>query len=102
MNHLIRLNKYGILIYKDSETELSSDDISDEDYVIDGFQTDGYFHLEKLFVTKDVRIVKWNGLGRFQFSKFEVAPANKVFQSINGVLYTKKGYNRMGRFLNIV
>lgn len=93
---LDKLNNYGIFIYKDSETELSSKDITNEEHYLDGFQTDGYYHLEKLFVTKDVRIVKWNGLGRYKFNQFEVDPANKVFQSLNGILYTKKSYDRLG------
>lgn len=96
INILDELHKYGILIYKSSETELTSEDFTDEKYYLDGFQTDGCYHLEKLFVTKDVRIVNWNGLGRFHFNRFEVDLSNEFFQSVNGVLYTKKGYDRHG------
>ena len=98
INVLDELHNYGVLFYKDSQTELSNEDITDEKRLLDGFESDGYYHLEKLFITKDVRIVKWNGLGRFNFNKFEVDPANEVFQSVNGVLYTKKGYDRLGKY----
>ena len=96
INILDKLHKYGILFFKDSKTELSSEFFSEEMHYLDGFLTDGYYHLEKLFITKDVRVVKWNGLGRFDFNKFEVDPSNVFFQSVDGVLYTKKGYDRHG------
>ena len=96
---LDKLNNYGIRVLKNSETELSSENITNEIHLLDGFHTDGYCHLETIFVTKDVHAVKWNGLGRYRFRKFEVDSTNNVFQSINGVLYTKKGYDRLGNYV---
>lgn len=88
-------NKYGILFYKDSNRSLSSNELSDLQSV-NGFSTEGFYQLEKLYLTKEIKEVLWNGLGRHSFKRFEVDLDNKVFQEKDGVLYTKKGYDRHG------
>lgn len=61
-----------------------------------GNDTEGYYNVETICVPDDVSSIVWNGIGRLHFSHFMVEPKNKVFQAIDGVLYTKKGYDRHG------
>jgi len=89
-------NKYGLIFYKSSEKVLSSDELSTADNHINGFFSEGFYHLEKIVLTQDVTSVIWNGLGRHSFNCFEVDPNNPVFEVYDGVLYTKKGYDRQG------
>lgn len=89
-------NHYGLVFYKSSDKELSSDELSTGDNCINGFSSEGFFQLEKIVLTQDVTSVKWNGLGRHRFNRFEVDPDNPVFEVFDRVLYTKKGYNRQG------
>lgn len=93
---LYYINRYGILFYKDSQKILSSEELSASSDKMHGFSSEGFYQLEIIVLTKDIREVEWNGLGRFNFKRFEVDPENKVFQVINGVLYTNKGYDRYG------
>ena len=53
--------------------------------------------LEELVIPETIRKIHWNGCGRAKLSKFTVHPKNPVFQDIEGVLYTRKGYNREGK-----
>lgn len=53
--------------------------------------------LEELVIPETVRRIHWNGWGRSKLSKFIVHPDNPVFQTIDGVLFTRKGYNRDGK-----
>jgi hypothetical protein len=53
--------------------------------------------LEELIIPETIRKIHWNGCGRAKLSKFTVHPDNPVFQDIEGVLYTRKGYNRDGK-----
>lgn len=61
-----------------------------------GDDTDGFSYMETLLVPNDVNSIEWNGLGRSNFKRFCVDQNNSVFQAVNGVLYTKKGYDRLG------
>ena len=94
INNTLKL--YGTVSYTFSDKELSSDILTVDPHRLTGNDTEGYFQLEKIILTKDVTSVKWNGLGRNSFSLFEVSSENLVFQAIDGVLYTKMGYNREG------
>ena len=93
---LYYFNKYGLIFYMSSDRVLSSDELSAGDNCINGFSSEGLFQLEKIVLNPDVTSVLWNGLGRYSFNCFEVAPENPVFEEIEGVLYTKKGYDRRG------
>ena len=53
--------------------------------------------LEELVIPYSVRKIIWNGCGRHKLSKIDVHPDNPVFQSIDGVLFTKKGFEREGK-----
>ena len=53
--------------------------------------------LVELIIPETVRIIHWNGCGRSKLSKFVVHPNNPFFQAIDGVLYTRKGYDRDGK-----
>ena len=90
------LKRYGIYIQKSSRQTLTSDDFSDDNHSLSGNSSDGYSDLEEIIITKDINKVEWNGLGRCRFRKFNVAPENKVFCEVDGLLYTQKGYNRKG------
>lgn len=91
------LKRYGIYVETSSCPVCFSSELTGDIYSLNGNLYEGYFNLEKLQITKDVCEVKWNGLGRCKFKKFEVSQDNSVFQSIDGVLYTKKGYDRSGK-----
>lgn len=91
------LKRYGIYVETSSCPVCFSSKLTGDIYSLNGNLYEGYFNLEKLQITKDVCEVKWNGLGRCKFKKFEVSQDNSVFQSIDGVLYTKKGYDRSGK-----
>lgn len=93
---LYYFNRYGIIFYRDSQKILSSEELSTLNDKVYGFSSEGFYQLEKIFITKDIREVEWNGLGRYNFKRFEVDSENKVFQEINGILYSKKGYDRHG------
>lgn len=90
------LMKYGMVIYKESGEILTSKDLSPDNHVMNGVSSDGFFKLKKIYVTKEVRKVRWNGLGRACFESFEVDPENPIFQEVEGVLYTRKGFDRDG------
>ena len=90
------LKRYGIYIQKSSRQTLTSDDFSVDNHSLSGNSSDGYSDLEEIIITKDINKVEWNGLGRCRFRKFNVAPENKVFCEVDGLLYTQKGYNRKG------
>lgn len=89
-------NYYGLIIYKSSDKILSSEELSPNDNSMHGFTSEGFYQLEKIVLTKDIKKVEWNGLGRYRFKKFEVALDNPVFQEIDGILYTRKGHDRYG------
>lgn len=91
------LKRYGIYVETSSCPVCFSSELTGDIYSLNGNLYEGYFNLEKLQITKDVCEVKWNGLGRCNFKAFEVSQDNKVFQAIDGVLYTKKGYDRSGK-----
>ena len=88
--------RYGIIFLKKSGKVLSNEDLSENKTFLKGNETEGYDKLEKIILNKDVNKVIWNGLGRWAFKSFEVAPDNQIFQEFEGVLYTKKGYDRCG------
>lgn len=90
-------NKYGLIFFKSSDRALSSEDLTTGENCINGFSSEGFFQLEKIVLNHDVTSVVWNGLGRHNFNRFEVAPENLVFEAIDGVLYTKRGYDRQGK-----
>ena len=52
--------------------------------------------LEELVIPETVRRIHWNGCGRLKLKRFIVHPDNPVFQDIDGVLFTRIGYNRDG------
>ena len=56
--------------------------------------------MEELIIPETVRKIHWNGWGRSKLLKFTVHPDNPVFQSIDGVLFTRKGYDRDGKRKN--
>lgn len=89
-------NHYGLVFYKSSDRVLSSEELSVTKDCMNGFSSEGLCQLEKILITKDVKCVEWNGLGRFSFRKFEVSKDNPIFQEIDGLLYTQKGYDRHG------
>ena len=93
---LYYFNKYGLIFYKSSDRVLSSDELSTGDNCINGFSSEGLCHLEKIVLAQDVTSVIWNGLGRHRFNCFEVDSNNLVFEVFDGVLYTKKGFDRQG------
>lgn len=95
----VTLKLYGNVNYTCSDHELSSEKLMTDPHILLGDDSEGYFQLEKIILSKSVTTVKWNGLGRNSFSSFEVSPENPIFQSIEGVLYTKLGYNREGKNL---
>jgi len=90
------IKKYGVFVNKSSVSGISSKELSEDIHSISGNSSEGYCDLEEIIITKDVNKVEWNGLGRWQFRKFNVAPENKVFCEVEGVLYTQKGYDRNG------
>lgn len=53
--------------------------------------------LEELVIPKTVRRIHWNGCGRLKLKRFIVHPENPIFQDIDGVLFTRRGYNRDGQ-----
>lgn len=53
--------------------------------------------LEELVIPYSIRRIFWNGCGRHNLTKIEVHPDNPVFQSVDGVLFTKKGFDREGK-----
>ena len=91
------LKRYGIYVETSSCPVCTSTDESGDIYSLNGNLYEGYYYLEKLIITKDICVVKWNGLGRCNFKSFEVSEGNKIFQAIDGVLYTQKGYDRNGK-----
>lgn len=91
-NIFLLLHKYGLLFFDRQGDEITIVDESE----LDGFSTDRFSKLEQILLTKNVRKVEWNGLGRYSFNSFEVDSENPVFQQVSGVLYTKKGYDRYG------
>jgi hypothetical protein len=88
--------RYGLIFYRQSGKILSNKELSDDSETLLGDTSEGYYQLEKIVLDKNVNKVIWNGLGRWSFKEFEVAEENKVFQVKDGVLYTKKGYDRSG------
>ena len=92
-----KLKRYGIYVETSSCPVCISDEMSEDIYSLNGNWYEGYYNLEKLVITKNICEVKWNGLGRYRFSKFEVEPENEFFCEHEGVLYTKKGYDRNGK-----
>lgn len=88
--------KYGLIFYKTSNHKLTSDYFSSDPTKFNGFDTEGYYQLQTIFFSKDIREVEWNGLGRYNFNSFEVDSENPIFQQFDGILYTKKGYDRHG------
>ena len=53
--------------------------------------------LEELVIPFSVRKIMWNGGGRHHLSKIYVHPDNPVFLSVDGVLFTREGFNREGK-----
>ena len=53
--------------------------------------------LEELVIPSSVRKIIWNGCGRHHLSKIDVHPDNPVFQSVDGVLFSRKGFDRKGK-----
>ncbi len=53
--------------------------------------------LEELIIPQTVRRIHWNGWGRSKLSRITVHNDNPVFQDIDGVLYTRKGFDRDGK-----
>ncbi len=53
--------------------------------------------LEELIIPKTVRKIHWNGWGMSKLTKITVHVDNPVFQDIDGVLYTHKGFDRDGK-----
>ena len=90
------IRKYGVFVNKSSVSVISSNELSEGIHSISGNSSEGYYDLEEIIITKDINKVEWNGLGRWKFRKFNVAPENKVFCEVDGVLYTQKGYDRNG------
>ena len=90
------IKKYGVFVNKSSVSGISSKELSEDIHSISGNSSEGYCDLEEIIITKDVNKIEWNGLGRWKFRKFNVAPENKVFCEVEGVLYTQKGYDRNG------
>lgn len=64
---------------------------------ISDYPFEGCDELEELEIPETVTKIHWNGRGRSKLSKFVVHPDNPVFQSIDGVLYTRKGHDRDGK-----
>ena len=89
--------RYGIYIGKNTCPIMTSDELTDDIQTLSGNSSEGFYDLQKIVITKDVTSVEWNGLGRYKFYKFEVSPENAVFCEHEGVLYTKKGYDRNGK-----
>ena len=92
-----KLKRYGIYVETSSCPVCISSERSRDIYSLNGNLYEGYYNLEKILITKYICEVKWNGLGRCNFKTFEVSQDNKVFQTIEGVLYTRKGYDRCGK-----
>jgi len=90
------IKKYGVFVNKSSVSGISSKELSEGIHSISGNSSEGYCDLEEIIITKDVNKVEWNGLGRWKFRKFNVAPENKVFCEVDGVLYTQKDHDRNG------
>lgn len=90
------LKQYGYVFGKISDSILTSDELEDDIHYLSGNSSEGFSELEEIIITKDVNIIKWNGLGRCRFRKFSVVPENNVFCEVDDVLYTQKGYDREG------
>lgn len=95
-NSVNSLKRYGIYITISSAKVLKSDHLSNDIQSLSGNDSEGYYNLEEIIITKDVNKVEWNGLGRCRFRKFNVVPENNVFCEVDGVLYTQKGFDRKG------
>lgn len=63
---------------------------------INGFPFEKSIDIETLIIPKTMRYIWWNGWNRRHLREIIVDNANEVFQSIDGVLYTKKGYDQQG------
>lgn len=90
------LKRYGYFVAKSSKPILTSEDLTDDILYLNGNSSEGFCDLEEIIITKDVGKVEWNGLGRYRFRRFKVVPENKIFCEVDGVLYTRKGYDREG------
>lgn len=88
-----QLKNYGLIPCNHSEATVCM--ISGSNKFL-GDETEGYVDMATLCVPENITSIKWNGLGRVKFEKFIVADNNKVFQAKDGVLYTKRGYDRDG------
>lgn len=53
--------------------------------------------LEELIIPQSVKKIHWNGWRRSKLSKITVHTDNPIFQDIDGVLFTRKGYDRDGK-----
>jgi hypothetical protein len=93
---LNNLKRYGYYVAQSSDPILTSEDLTDDIHYLNGNSSEGFYDLEEIIITKDVGKVKWNGLGRCRFRRFNVASENNVFCEVDGVLYTRKGYDREG------
>lgn len=56
--------------------------------------------VETIVIPPTVKQIHWNGRNRQRLKEILVSPDNKYFHSIEGVLYTQKGYDRDGRRKN--
>ncbi len=63
---------------------------------IEGQPFENCIDIETLVIPKSVRYISWNGRNRQKLRNFIVEEGNEVFQSIDGVLYTRKGYDQSG------
>lgn len=85
---------YGLIKIVHSEAVVNMDDNTNN--MVSGTDTEGFVDMVELHVPDNVTSIKWNGLERVEFARFVVSNGNKVFQTKEGVLYTKKGYDREG------
>lgn len=86
--------RYGLIFYRQSGEIMY---VTDDTTTLRGDSTEGLYLLSKIVLDKNVQDVVWNGLGRWSFDEFEVSEENEVFQTREGVLYTKEGYDRHGK-----
>lgn len=89
--------RYGYYVNKNTSPVLTSEELSNDKGYLSGNSSEGNIFMEKIIINKCVTNVEWNGLGRDSFNRFEVEEDNEVFCEHEGVLYTKKGYNRNGK-----
>lgn len=67
---------------------------------LNGYLFQNCLDIETLVIPRTVTKIHWNGRNRELLKEIKVEEGNKVFQSIDGVLYTKYGFNRDGDYKN--